>query len=159
MYKLTVLIIGFFIALILVGSISAQEADPDRVNRIAKQMNCPTCIGVNLADCNTQTCAQWRGQIADLVAEGYSDQEVLDYFVNQYGVQVLLEPPKQGSTLLLWALPVLAILIGGGWLFYTMRRWNQAKLAPAKATAAPQPAPEVADDYLSQVEKDLRGKE
>lgn len=122
-------------------------------------MNCPTCIGVNLADCNTQTCAQWRGQIADLVNQGYSDQEVLDYFVNQYGVQVLLEPPKQGSTLLLWTLPVLAILIGGGWLFYTVRRWNRAKLAPVKATAAPQTASEVGDDYLSQVEKDLRGRE
>ena len=143
----------------LVGSVSAQEADPDEVNRIAKQMNCPTCIGVNLADCNTQTCAQWRGQIADLVAQGYSDQEVLDYFVNQHGVQVLLEPPKKGSTLLLWVLPVLAILIGGGWLFYTMQRWNQAKLAPAEATTAPHPSPEVTDDYLSQVEKDLRGKE
>src|SRR5687767_13174016 len=104
MHRLTALVIGCFIALMLVGSVSAQEADPDRVNRIAKQMNCPTCIGVNLADCNTQTCTQWRGQIADLVAQGYSDQEVLDYFVNQYGVQVLLEPPKQGSTLLLWAL-------------------------------------------------------
>jgi cytochrome c-type biogenesis protein CcmH len=158
-FTLTLLII--FIG---ANSALAQEPDPDRVNEIAKQMNCPTCIGVNLADCRTQTCEQWRGQIADLLAQGYSDQEVLDYFVNQYGVQVLLEPPKSGTTLLLWVLPVLALLAGGAWLFYTMRRWRTT-VAPApssdgSAASIARPAPpEVDNDYLSQVEKDLRGKE
>ena len=137
---------------------SAQEPDYDRINHIAGQMNCPTCVGVNLADCRTQTCAQWRGQIGDLLQEGYSDEEVIDYFATQYGDQVLLEPPKRGSTLLLWILPVVALLAGGGWLFYTMRRWNQTELAPATPMPAmPSSAipDEISEDYLRQVEKDL----
>jgi cytochrome c-type biogenesis protein CcmH len=99
-----------------------------------------------------------------LLAQGYTDQEVLDYFVDQYGVQVLLEPPKSGATLLLWVLPILALLAGGGWLFYTMRGWRAA-VAPvtssggSAASGAPPGPSEVANDYLSQVEKDLRGKE
>jgi cytochrome c-type biogenesis protein CcmH len=129
----------------------AQEPDYDRVNQIAKNMNCPTCVGVNLADCRTQTCEQWRGQIQDLIAQGYSDQEVLDYFANQYGVQVLLEPPKEGSTLILWVLPVAALLIGGGWLFYILRRWKKPVQAAPVGAAAALPS----DDYLKQVEKDL----
>lgn len=142
------------------NSALAQEPDPDRVNEIAKQMNCPTCIGVNLADCNTLTCEQWRGQIGDLLVQGYSDQEVLDYFANQYGVQVLLDPPKAGNTLLLWVLPVLILLIGGGWLFYTARRWNKPPGALATSAGGVAAAPsEITGDYLSQVEKDLRGKE
>jgi len=129
----------------------AQEPDYDRVNQIAKNMNCPTCVGVNLADCRTQTCEQWRGQIQDLLAQGYSDQEVLDYFANQYGTQVLLEPPKEGSTLLLWVLPVAALLIGGGWVVYLLRRWKK----PVPAAAGGPAAAPAADDYLKQVEKDL----
>ena len=138
----------------------AQDPDYDRINEIAKQMNCPTCVGINLADCRTQTCEQWRGQIGDLMADGYSDQEVLDYFATRYGNQVLLEPPKTGSTLLLWILPVAAILAGGGWLIYTLRRWNRTPAPAAAASPSPAARPdtapdEVADDYLTQVERDL----
>ena len=43
----------------------AQELDYDRINEIAEKMNCPTCTGINLADCRTQTCAQWKEQIQD----------------------------------------------------------------------------------------------
>ena len=137
----------------------AQGSDFDRINQIAKQMNCPTCVGINLADCRTQTCSQWRGQIGDLIKEGYSDQEILDYFTTQYGDQVLQEPPKRGSTLVLWVLPVVALLAGGGWLVYTMRRWNKAELAPAAASTPTTPATsspnDASEDYLHQVEKDL----
>ena len=138
---------------------SAQEPDFDRINQIARQMNCPTCVGVNLADCRTQTCLQWRGQIADLIQEGYSDQEVLDYFSTQYGDRVLLDPPKHGSTLVLWVLPIVALLAGGGWLAYTLRGWKKAEEAPATAsmpvTSSTSPPNDVSEDYLHQVEKDL----
>jgi cytochrome c-type biogenesis protein CcmH len=135
----------------------AQAPDHGRINDIAKQLNCPTCAGINLADCRTQTCEQWRGQIGDLVEEGYTDQEVLDYFSARYGDQVLQEPPKRGFTLILWVLPVIALLGGVVWLVYTIRGWR--KQQPA---AVPAPSPEHTpdtlpgtDDYLSQVDEDL----
>ncbi|RMF00372.1 MAG: cytochrome c-type biogenesis protein CcmH [Chloroflexi bacterium] len=138
------------------------EPDFDAINRVAQKMNCPTCAGINLADCRTQTCAQWREQIGDLLATGMSEQEVLDYFVNQYGTQVLQEPPKSGFTLTLWVLPVAMILLGAAILFFTMRKWTASRTAPATAAgveAAPSPAapapPAASDDYLSQVENDL----
>lgn len=136
----------------------AQDPSYDEVNDVASQMNCPTCVGVNLADCRTQTCEQWRGQIADLLAEGYTEQEVLDYFEARYGTRVLLEPPAHGPTLILWVLPVVALLAGGIWLAMVMRKWNQAK--PITASAVAGVAPElndssVSDEYLTQVEQDL----
>lgn len=141
----------------------AQEPNYDQINNIAKNLNCPTCAGINLADCRTQTCAQWRDQISDLLRQGYSDQDVLDYFVTQYGLQVLQAPPKRGFTLGLWIIPVLALLAGGGWLAYTLRGWAGQKTRSVAATSARSNAtngfwPEVAscpDNYLSQVEKDL----
>ncbi len=138
----------------------AQEpVDYDRINEVAQELNCPTCSGINLADCRTQTCAQWKEQIGDLMNEGMSNEEVLNYFVTQYGTQVLQEPPKSGFTLLVWVLPFILLLAGGAWLFYTMRKWNQAQPAEAAATTAPTPStatePASNDDYLSQVEQDL----
>jgi len=144
------------------GQALAQEPDYDRINGIAKNLNCPTCAGLNLADCRTQTCAQWRGQIGDLVQEGYNDQEVLDFFAARYGEQVLQAPPKHGLTLLLWVLPFIAILAAGGWLALAMRNWANSKQTLAAVSAAPaspsQPALELSDatdDYLRQVDRDL----
>jgi len=137
----------------------AQEPDYDRVNEIAKNLNCPTCTGINLADCRTLTCEQWRNQINDLVAQGYSDEEVLNYFATRYGSQVLQEPPKSGWTLFLWVLPVLVLLVGGGWLIFAMRGWGHQKAASVIAvspqTRLASNAPHLPSHYLSQVEKDL----
>ncbi len=146
--------------LILTPPALAQEPDYDRVNEIAKDLNCPTCTGINLADCRTQTCEQWRGQIADLVQEGYNDEEVLDYFSTRYGDQVLQEPPKQGFTLILWLLPIIVILAAGAWLVYTMRGWTNPEPAPVAVTTAPaspssSDTPDLTGDYLKQVDKDL----
>jgi len=146
------------------GPVLAQNPDEpnyDRINDIAEELNCPTCTGINLADCRTLTCEQWRDKIGELVVEGYSNQEVLDYFSTRYGTQVLQEPPWSGFTLLLWVLPVIALLAGGGWLFYTIRGWtNQTEEESVSSSPVTGPAPShitsnQSEDYLSQVEKDL----
>ena len=144
---------------LLPAPVSAQEPDYDHINEIAKQMNCPTCVGINLADCRTQTCQQWRDQINDLIQQGYTDQEILDYFSTRYGNRVLLEPPKSGSTLFLWILPIIAIAAGGGWVYYLLRRWRKPQAQPVESSPAGPSTPpheEPIDDYLNLVEKDLR---
>ncbi len=137
----------------------AQEPSYDEINEVAQELNCPTCAGISLSDCRTQTCTQWKDQIGDLLAEGMTKQEVLDYFVTQYGSQVLQEPPKSGFTLGLWLIPVVAVLAGGVWLFYILRGWKKEEpvlAAAAVSTASPIPQDNTqADDYLSKVEKDL----
>lgn len=149
--------------LLATGLTLAQEPDYDRINEIARNLNCPTCSGLNLADCRTLTCEQWRGRIGDMLREGYSSQEILDDFVARYGEQVLQSPPKRGFTLLLWVLPFVALLAGGIWLVYILRGWtNRQPPLPATVTTAPinpdrvsADSPVGVDDYLQQVEQDL----
>ena len=83
------------------------------------------------------------------------------YVATQYGTQVLQEPPRSGFTLILWVLPVIALVAGGAWLIYTMRGWSRQEPAPATAEpvstggASSSSDSVPADDYLSQVEQDL----
>jgi cytochrome c-type biogenesis protein CcmH len=157
--KLLPFIILIFTFLILAGPALAQDPEPnyDRINDIAKDLNCPTCTGINLSDCRTLTCEQWKEKISDLVTDGYSDEEVLDYFSTRYGTQVLQEPPRSGFTLILWVLPVIAILAGGAWLAYVIRGWRKDEPTPVAVGSSPAEGakPTPPDDYLSQVERDL----
>ena len=150
-----------FLLLLWPTAALAQEPEYGEINEIAKLLSCPTCAGVNLADCRTVTCQQWRDQISELVQEGYSDQEVIDYFSTRYGDQVLQEPPRQGFNLLLWILPILALILGGGWLYYTLRSWSDTQPVSAISPTMPgNPSSDAAnmglsDQYLDQVDQDL----
>jgi cytochrome c-type biogenesis protein CcmH len=150
MQKSFLLLLVVIILLVTTRVSFAQDPDYDHINEIASKMNCPTCVGINLADCNTQTCQQWREQIGDLIEQGYSDQEILDYFSTRYGNRVLLEPPKSGSTLFLWILPIIVVAAGGGWLYYLLRRWPKPQAQPVEVSPGV-----MIDDYLDLVEKDL----
>lgn len=135
----------------------AQEPTLDDVNDVAKKMNCPTCQSLNLADCRTQTCDQWRSQIKDLLATGMSKQEVLDWYISRYGEEVLQEPPTHGVGLYVWILPVIGLVVGAGWLGFILKKWSAGRQAePAGTIDSESPDAESADDYLNQVEQDLK---
>ena len=121
--------IGLFILLLIClipMSVSAQGSDPtdDEVNAVAKQLYCPVCENIPLDACGTQACEQWRGIIRDKLSEGWTDDQIKDYFVAQYGDRVLAEPPREGFNWIVYLVP-LFIFVGGGVLFYLgFRQWK-----------------------------------
>ena len=161
------LLVGLLICAILaVTPAFAQEPTADEINAVAKKLSCPTCTGINVADCHTETCAQWRAKIGEMLGQGQSEQEILDYFAARYGDHVLQVPPRRGFFLLVWALPILAILIGFAWLVYLMRGWSRRRAVATAASAQivdttdVSPAAEGAgtggeDEYLRRVQEDL----
>ncbi len=129
----------------------AQQPTMDEINAIARKLSCPTCAGIDLADCPTETCAQWRAKIGEMLAQGQSEQEILDYFAARYGDHVLQVPPTRGFFLWVWLLPIIAIAGGLAVLVYLMRGWSR-KPAPAPMEAEDEAAE---DEYLRRVEQDL----
>jgi cytochrome c-type biogenesis protein CcmH len=163
MSKKFIWLLPFLAFLLLAGPVFAQdpagdEPTDDEINDVARDLNCPTCAGINLEDCNTQTCFQWREQIGDLLAQGYSKQQVLDWYVDRYGEHVLQEPARRGAGLYVWLLPIAAVAAGLIWLGLVLKSWLAKKqVLPAVAAATPETtATEVNDDYLRQVEQDLK---
>ena len=138
----------------------AQNPTADEINAIAKHLNCPTCDTRSLDACDTVTCIQWKDQIGDLMVEGYSEQEILDWYVARYGDYVLQQPPTRGWGLFAWSLPIVGLLVALVWVGFLMRSWN-ARKAVASAPAAQvkmdvDNAPAMDEDYLKRVEQDLQ---
>ena len=84
------------LAVLIPGSAMAQGSYPtdDDVNAVAKQLYCPVCENIPLDACGTTACEQWRGIIRDKLSEGWTEDQIKTYFVDQYGDRVLAEPAK-----------------------------------------------------------------
>jgi len=99
--------------IVVVGLISGPPSPADeRSLELARQVRCPQCQ-VSVADSNAQVAQTMRTIIDEQIAEGRSDDEILDYFVGRYGEWVLTSPRVAGSTLALWLLPFGAVALGG----------------------------------------------
>ena len=151
---LVALIFGFT----FVGGTYAQEPTPytptdNEVNAVAKGLYCPVCENIPLDVCPTQACAQWRALIREKLRLGWSEQQIDDYFVAQYGDRVLAAPPARGLNWLVYLIPPVAIVTGIYILFRAMRAWRQ----PISARAAIEPLPDAEnDEYVARLEEELR---
>lgn len=148
-----------FIAIFaLAGTALAQEqVTDDEVNEIAKDLYCPVCESTPLDVCPTQACTDWRDLIRTQLGEGQSRQEILDYFARQYGNGVLADPPREGiSLLLLWLLPIAAIVLG---VLFFSRYLHSLRAATAEspthqATNRRAKAGDL-EPYISRIEQEL----
>jgi len=155
------LLLVIFVAALAVSSALAQEPVPtpsdDVVNAIAKNMYCPVCENVPLDVCGTQACAQWRAEIKDKLTQGWSEQEIYDYFALKYGDRVLAEPPRHGLNWLFYIVPPVAILLGILFLSRGYRTWR--KPIEELASEVPPAPPEGQDAYLTKMEEALKKRE
>ena len=110
------------LAVIVVGLLpDAAQADPDeRERHLTERLACPWCDGQSLAESDSQVANDLVVIVREWIDEGWSDDEILDYFAASYGEQILLEPPLTGWGVALWAGPLAAVAIGG-WVIWTRR--------------------------------------
>jgi cytochrome c-type biogenesis protein CcmH len=106
-----------------------------RARSIMQDVRCLVCQNQSIADSDADLAADLRQAIRARVAAGNSDAEVKAFLVQRYGDWVLLEPPFNEATLLLWFAP-FAMLAGGLWLL--KRRAGLPTVASAPLTAAEQ---------------------
>jgi cytochrome c-type biogenesis protein CcmH len=110
--------------LLLVRPALADDVDAE-ARDIGRTLRCPVCQNLSVADSPSELATQMRAVIRAKVAAGESRQQVLDYFVDRYGEDVLLDPPKRGFGLLVWAGPPLVLAIGAAILGLVIARWRR----------------------------------
>ena len=93
-----------------------------RYAHLIRELRCVQCRGQSIADSNVGLAADLRRQVRELMAAGKTDREILLYMTDRYGEYILYNPPVNSSTWLLWAAPVLFVLIGGVAAVVVIRR-------------------------------------
>jgi cytochrome c-type biogenesis protein CcmH len=110
--------------MILAGA--RNETLDQRVRDVASQLKCPVCQGESVADSPSTISQQMRAVIRQQLQSGKSEQEIIQYFVDRYGEQIVWSPPWQGFTLLAWLVPIALLLFGAFLLFTVLRSWRTA---------------------------------
>lgn len=106
--------------LIISGSVLAtidvmpfkNEAQEQQFHKLTEQLRCPKCQNNNIADSSSVIAADLRQKVYELLQEGKTDREIVDYMVARYGNFVSYDPPLTSLTILLWVLPITIIFTG-----------------------------------------------
>src|SRR5450755_3721263 len=110
--------------------VRAKEAAPEaadpaleaRMVRITSELRCLVCQNQTIADSNAALAVDLRREARELIAQGKSDAEVVDYMTARYGDFVLYRPPLKATTMLLWFGPALLLAAGAAILVVVLRR-------------------------------------
>ena len=114
-----------------------------RTMEISGELRCPVCQGLAIGDSPSIMAANMKAQVRELLARGYTEEQILSYFEKSYGQFVLLKPKFQGVNALVWILPVLALLVG---FVLVVSKAKKLETAPIQTSVE-----EVDDPYLARV--------
>ena len=105
---ITVALAGVVVAAMIIG----EDTAGDRVQAIGARIKCPVCQGESISESPAETSTAMLAVVAEKVAAGESDDQIIRYFTDRYGSGILLDPPFRGRTLALWLTPLAALAAG-----------------------------------------------
>lgn len=128
-----------------------------QVARVGAGLRCPICRDtLPITESGNDISKQMLAEIAKQSRQGKTDEEIYTFFTSRYGERIRLNPARSGPNVLLWGLPLLALLGGGAWLLSYLR----GPRAVSEQTAAdlPDDLPQPPDPYLAEVRAQVAQK-
>ena len=108
-----------------------------RTRSLASELRCVDCEGLSVAESSTASARQTRRDIEARIRRGQSDQDIRQVYVDRFGESILLKPSSSGIGVIVWALPVIVLVVGAGGLVLALRRWGrQPRLVATEADEA-----------------------
>lgn len=111
---------------------SGDSALEVRTREVAAQLRCPVCQGNSIQDSPSELALDMKSVVRDQLASGKSPDEVKLYFVEKYGEWILLEPKAAGFNLLVYLLPIAAVLSGGFLVWRAVKKWTAPPATPTE---------------------------
>lgn len=115
-FFLVVIALTMFSSVALAVQPQEMLADPvleQRARVISQELRCPVCQGEDIDESNAPLAADLRKLVRQRLTAGDSDAEVLTFLRARYGDYILLKPPFQPATWVLWLLPFAVVAAGG----------------------------------------------
>ena len=129
----------------------AGKGKGDLQRRLEYDIMAPCCYGAPVGDHDSEAAIQVKAQIARLVDEGKTREEIRDMYVAIYGEQILAQPRARGFNLLAYLMPPAFLLAGGLLLIYYI---NQIK-TPALRTSGPVRKSD-SEKFFERIEKEMQ---
>ncbi|MBQ4777036.1 cytochrome c-type biogenesis protein [Pectobacterium versatile] len=128
-------VLSFLGALLLSFSVLASsevlrfdnDTQEQQFRELTMQLRCPKCQNNSIADSNSMIASDMRQKVYELMQQGQTKEQVVDYMVDRYGYFVTYEPPITPFTVLLWLLPALFLAVGSWGIIRRARRIRSAK--------------------------------
>ena len=100
----------------------SNPATEARARNLQRQLRCLVCQGESIDESGSPFAADVRHLVRRQIADGKSDQEIEDFLVARYGDFILMKPPLQPNTWLLWLAPFLVLVAGGAVAWVTVKK-------------------------------------
>ena len=149
---LLLLLASTVVALYSVNTLNAQtpahpiptsiESDPlegtyseRQAQGIDRMIMCPVCPAETIDQAQVEISFQMRKIVRQMLSEGSSRDEILDFFVDRYGKDILAAPPKSGVNLVAWLLPMVGVIGGLVAVYFILR--SMTRRGPEIVTTQP----------------------
>ncbi len=106
------------------SQLSTDSALEARTTALASELRCPVCQGNSIQDSPSELAQEMRSVIRDQLRAGKTPDEVRAYFLAKYGEWILLAPKAEGFNLVVYLVPLFAVLVGGAVVWRTVRKWT-----------------------------------
>ncbi len=126
-------------AFLALGCAPARAVQPDEILRdplletrarhLSAELRCMVCQNQSIDDSDAPLARDIRTLVRERLQAGASDAAIRTYLVGRFGAFILLKPPLETGTLLLWGMPLLVLVCGGGVLALRVRRTHRKDVA------------------------------
>ena len=131
---------------------ASQAIIDERTDNLAGILRCPVCQGLSVADSREGASLAMRERIREMIAAGYTDDQVIDYFIDRYGEGIVLLPGDRHR--LVWLGPIVMFVLGSGMVLYRVRQRQSDAAAPAPPRTEPVASAED-DPYRARIRAEL----
>tara|TARA_B100001750_G_C15495216_1_gene593685 strand:+ start:1709 stop:2116 length:408 start_codon:yes stop_codon:yes gene_type:complete len=76
-----------------------------RIQELNKVLMCPVCPGESIDQSQNELSSQMRAIVIEKIDEGWTDEQIKNYFVERYGPRVVMNPPFTGFSITAWIIP------------------------------------------------------
>ena len=128
MVKLRALLaLGFLLVAAVAGAVQPDEVMKDpaleaRARTLSAELRCLVCQNQSIDDSDAPLAGDIRRLIRERIGQGESNDAVRAFLVSRYGNFILLKPPFEFSTVLLWLSGPLTLALGALAIYFAARR-------------------------------------
>ena len=106
-------IIIFFLFFIFSLHTNAEDKNNKLINKISTNLRCLICQGQSVYDSQSDFATSLKIVITNKINDEYTEDEIYEYLISQYGEWIVYEPKFGKNTFFLWLLPILVFVAGG----------------------------------------------